>query len=98
MPRNDHKKKNQLDERRQFVRKLARNPDMEEVRENISIIEQKIGGEVTIKNLKLISENLAAFGAQNGGTDITGAWALKKIVQIIKQLSQLVKKMDVEIK
>ena len=51
-----------------------------------------------VKILKLVSKNLAAFGAQNGGTDITGAWALKKIVQIIKQLSQLAKKMDVEIK
>ena len=70
-----------LDERRQLVRKLARNPDMEEVRENLSIIEQKIGGEVSTKNLKLVSENLAAFGAQNGGTDITGAWALKKKIR-----------------
>ena len=70
-----------LDERRLLVRKLARNPDMEEVRENICLIEQKIGGEVSTKNRQLVSENLAAFGAQNGGTNIAGAWALKKKIR-----------------
>ena len=81
MPRNDHKKKNQLDERRQFVRKLARNPDMEEVRDKIFLIEKKIGGEVSTQNRRLVSKNLAAFGAQNGGTNIAGAWALKKKIR-----------------
>ena len=38
-----------LEERRQFVRKLARNPDMEEVRVNICCIEQQIGSEVIDK-------------------------------------------------
>ena len=70
-----------LDEGRQLVRKLARNPNMEEVRDQIFLIEQKIGGEVSTQNRQLVSENLAAFGAQNGGTNIAGAWALKKKIR-----------------
>jgi hypothetical protein len=85
-----------LDERRQLVRKLARNPDLEEVRGKVHLIEQKIGGEVSKRNKQLVSENLAAFGAQNGGTNIAGAWALKKKIRPKNKAAVPVGKKDVK--
>ena len=85
-----------LDERRQLVRKLARNPDLEEVRGKVHLIEQKIGGEVSERNKQLVSENLAAFGAQNGGTNIAGAWALKKKIRPKNKAAVPVGKKDVK--
>ena len=67
-----------LQERRNLIKKLAKNPCIDNIRSQISEIEEKIGEEVCIKNRHMVSDNMAAFGAENGGTNVAGAWGLKK--------------------